>query len=247
MLDFPNSPNEGDTHTDGNQTWVFTNGAWVGAASIAGMVTEIVDADASAGWQVWGDALIQWGSGLFGTATNLPQPFANVSYGVSVLRTASNADVYAAVVGDRTETAFTARARKYSDSSASTGGYMWLAVGEAPDNLKKPKEVVGGVGTLRDEYHDPTGVASWRIVGNTLEMWGRYNLGGSTGTINLPKSVKSQNTASYNIQPENSNPRFFTINNKQVNRFDFFGWNDAGGASSSFFTWHVVGEWDGVS
>ena len=28
-LDFPNSPNEGDTHTENGQTWTFTNGAWV--------------------------------------------------------------------------------------------------------------------------------------------------------------------------------------------------------------------------
>jgi hypothetical protein len=28
-IDFPDSPTEGDTHTVGEKTWKYTNGAWV--------------------------------------------------------------------------------------------------------------------------------------------------------------------------------------------------------------------------
>lgn len=60
----------------------------------------------------------------------------------------------------------------------------WIAIGEAPQEDQLPEHVVGkGI----SEYHDPTGVASWRIVGETLEVWGELVSANGNSNVAFPK------------------------------------------------------------
>jgi hypothetical protein len=105
---------------------------------------EIVGADVGAGWQVWGDVLIQWGVGT--TESNGTGVFAfPVDFGgatiPNVLLTPSNGgdtDRWAHVA---TRSSANVTVKGYDDNGSREMTVMWFAIGEAPDNLKKPKTI----------------------------------------------------------------------------------------------------------
>ena len=63
MVDFPNNPADGDTHTENGSTWFWQANPGIWALG-EGNSIEIARSGFSAdgGWQVWGDVLIQWGT-----------------------------------------------------------------------------------------------------------------------------------------------------------------------------------------
>jgi len=110
---------------------------------------EIVEADASAGWQVWGDTLIQWGKGTIvntAIATVFPQPFQTGTVPGVIAVSGSNAAGgqanYTITVTEASisNTLFQTTARQ-GTSNALNVDFIWIAVGEAPDALKKAKSV----------------------------------------------------------------------------------------------------------
>ncbi len=210
---------------------------------------DIVEANATAGWQVWGDTLIQWGqstgSGSGVDNVTFVQPF-KVAPQISVGMISVVPENRAVGLVNVTETSFDA----YVVTAAGVFTAMvfqWVAIGEAPDNLKKPKTVQTIGGTELQEYHDPAGVASWRIVGNTLECWGLHP-GNSSGdvTVFYPKSfARPPNLTGVAVT---SDPSIVNVSRNggnttqgvfRVMRIDTqANWNSA-------VEWHAIGEWDG--
>ncbi len=104
------------------------------------------------------------------------------------------------------------------------------------------------------DFHDPAGLASWRIVGTTLECWGLTTPAGGAGSIAYPMgfaqlpvvtfgarresdtnaSVVALMAISSSITASGFNYRSTIVGNNQQ-PYDFPVW------------WHAIGEWDGVS
>lgn len=114
--------------------------------------TDIVVANAAAGWQIWGDTLLQWGSATTPTTPNIGrqfvaflQPFKGApAVTVTAHSAASNEAVVAEVeAGSLVETGFAVTTEKLSGGAPARGPatVTWIAVGEAPDAVKKPKSV----------------------------------------------------------------------------------------------------------
>jgi len=266
MVDFPNTPTEGDIWTEEGQTWVYRDGAWAVSANALDLTpVEIVEADAEAGWQVWGDVLIQWG-----LASNLVNGVQNVLFPKNF--TGPQAPVVTATVGQISPdlpatqqyvaqvsvvnlNGFTLYQR-VQDESTGTGIVSnvptnWVAIGEAPDDLKKPKTVQAVGGTELQEYHDPTNAKSWRIVGNTLECWGAGSSDGGTGFLQVtyPKTFVG-NPITSAICGGGSNGHFVHIENGTESEngatFRVRRASDDANASQGV-RWRAIGEWDGVS
>lgn len=261
-LDFPNTPNEGDTHTEKGQTWAFINGAWV--ISGDGNGVDIVGADVSAGWQVWGDVLIQWGtapgSALPGGRLILtyPQPFKDGTLPTITGTAASGSSSVTVTVN--TGTTFdhlgcALDARFGNNNSLVSVDLRWIAIGEAPDALKKPKRVTASVGSGNIlEFHDPTGVASWRIVGKTLECWGTIS-GGTQRTVTFPKSFARPPILTWGAESPTYTETatvsgVHLANTLTATEFEGFvrftnpsNGGPAGGPDEA--SWHAIGEWDG--
>lgn len=250
MLDFPNTPTDGDVHTEDGKTWIYVDGAWAALGEGSLTPIDIVEADASAGWQVWGDVLIQWGYGATDGTGNagvpFPQAFKDTGYRFVAMA------LFQAGLGDDRGVQWQGSATTginvvgTVDGGFGVVGFNWIAVGEAPDHLKQPKTVQTIGGTELQEFHDPTNVASWRIVGNTLECWGFVNTDPATGAaITFPKTFKQ------NPIPTVSPMRGTGIAHVQATLLNttgmiVFGWVGGVGAVVTAF-WHVKGEWDGVS
>lgn len=252
MLDFPNTPVEGDTHTEKGQTWTYVNGVWI-VGDETGRSIEIVESGLPSGqWQVWGDVLIQWGKIDTNDANNVtvafPQPFKDGTTPEVVVTSRSTNATTATITGDPTPTQFTF-ARFNNSGGGATANVNYVAIGEAPDDLKQPKSVISGVGDGYEEFHDPTGTASWRIIGSTLECWGRFDTTSSSATnVTFPKSfaVKPVLTLGTNhgaTQSRNANARSLntTAFSAEVRRS-----NDQTRQVAEV-SWHAIGEWDGVS
>ncbi len=220
------------------------------ALSDTGSAT-IVEADASAGWQVVGDVLVQWGRGNFNTDVIFPQPFkdgGNVS--IFITRTAGIPDSLVSV-GGTTETRFSPKMRNWqSGDTTGTGGIHWAAIGEAPDSLKKPKTVQTIGSDPVQEFFDPTRANSWRIIGNTLEQWGVYSMQSIGGdltleTVTLAKSYSAQGKFEVTVSPAG------TINSIQLatgrpeaaNKM-ILGYKRST-ETAGLVAWHTIGEWDG--
>ena len=60
-LNFPATPEEGDLYTAEGVTYVWRTNRWVKVSDEELDPVEIVEADMTAKWQVWGDTLVQWG------------------------------------------------------------------------------------------------------------------------------------------------------------------------------------------
>lgn len=79
---------------------------------------------------------------------------------------------------------------------------------------------------VKQEFHDPTGVASWRIVGNALECWGGASAG---GVITFPKTFARPPTV--------VTSGGVTVSDKTATSCTLSGAGD----------WHAIGQWDSVS
>lgn len=265
MLDFPNNPTEGDVHIENGQSWTYNNGAWVIGLG-KGASQEIVESGLpSAGWQVWGDVLIQWGRVATGGIGNVTIPLIQPFKAGTIPSATSNAlstGAQIVVINTQAHTANELYFRTVNTSNTGTGPYTisWMAIGEAPDDLKKAKVVTGAGGDnppapFFAEYHDPTGAASWRIIGTTLECWGELSpAGASNVTITFPKTfakppaVTEMNTrgptyAGVSVAYWDQTLRTTTqigLRSRSVTSTQ----NEVGG---SLIQWHAIGEWDGVS
>lgn len=198
---------------------------------------DIAEADIAEGWQIWGDVLIQWGIGNTAADGNLTvtfnQPFKTAPY-----VTASSTAELGAASGDvvnvtnHSPTVCIIRSRRVSNGGTVTTlvtQVRWVAVGEAPDALKKPKTVQTIGGTDLQEYYDPTGVASWRIVGNTLEVWGAI----SAGLVTFPKGFAAIPRVTVGGAADAARSGATTA---QVTL-----------AGTGSIDYHAIGEWDGVA
>ncbi len=106
----------------------------------------------------------------------------------------------------------------------------------------------GGGGSELQEFHDPTGVASWRIVGKTLECWGT-GIADANGwlTVTFPKTFATLPSVSESVQSDTA--QFVsTHSDLTVTSVRFRLRNYTDNSTPAFrFRWHAIGEWDGVS
>ena len=146
MVDFPNAPIEGDTHTEEGQTWTYIDGAWIVGLNLANLLEIVESGLPGENWQVWGDTLIQWGN-VNGSVTviTLPVPYANDQYtAVATAQSASGDGTgYFAQCHTYSTTEFTIRVKNQAGNTVSQTT-RWLTIGEAPDDLKKPKGIPYG-------------------------------------------------------------------------------------------------------
>lgn len=106
-----------------------------------------------------------------------------------------------------------------------------------------------------EEFHDPTGLASWRITGNTLECWGTAP--GSDGTdrvVTFPKTFARppRVTAMVDTVTSQADDVVFgcAAHSIAVTAFTLkVTFRSAGGSggSTTDAMWHAIGEWDGIS
>lgn len=205
MLDFPDNPTDGQTHIEAGQVW-----RWDGAAGVwfvggkSGAVTEITEGGIvspetqhNSYWFVIGDWLIQGGTDgtQSGTAAyaqvDFPVAFKSGTIpAVAHTVKAGTSPIYTVTTHTPTATYF--RWRSYNASGTATGSYYagWMAIGEAPDALKKPKEVIAGssnAGAIQIVDDSPQHV----VVGNTLIQWGTFGTDASgNGQIIYPFAYK---------------------------------------------------------
>ena len=189
-LNFPNNPATGDQYTAEGVTYQFFENRWIIDTATQNAPVEIVEADTSAGWQVWGDTLIQWGSvsGAGERTITFAQPFEglpSVTIGQAAGSTGniatSDQRIGMVLGGTITPTSFACWSA-IPAGSVSGSSITWFAVGEAPDALKKPKEIGvaygGSVSGVPEAPED--GVlygrkdADWEPVPTNAELDQRY-------------------------------------------------------------------------
>ncbi len=217
------------------------------ALSDTGSAT-IVEADALAGWQVMGDMLVQWGfvntSAAEAVTVDLPQPFKNASYGLSLTTRSSNLSNRTEHQTDRTASSFDVVSFGSNDAQYAAQ-VSWIAIGEAPDSLKKPKTVQTIGSDPIQEFHDPAGQSSWRIVGNTLECWGVASTGADNPLqVNFGKTF-ARPPAVVGTALSSSN-RNVAVSNATETGCEFYRFvSHLNDASTIGVRWHAIGEWDG--
>lgn len=143
-------------------------------------------------------------------------------------------------------------------------GTVWMAQAPAVIPWATPAEAIAGTrgdvaispltlaATIR-EFHDPARVGSWRIIGKTLECWGRIG-GSSVRTVTYPKTFARNPTV--------SNGHMTTTDQGATTAFShqYYSQSATGftarvqfittgsiGDSGAALDWHAIGEWDGVS
>ena len=190
MVTFPASPVDGQVHSEENQVWTYREppGAW-SVGNNTGLVTEIVESNLTSvqNWQVWGDMLIIAGSvstGSSGIAVVFDQAFETVPRVVCQYAGNTANNPMTANADGVSVTGFNARGWSLANNNNASVICNWIAFGEAPDALKKAKQVEGGRAV--NEFHDPAQQGSWRINGNTLECWGIAS--GNDTRVNFPKT-----------------------------------------------------------
>lgn len=321
----------------------------VGIIEGGGAPVEIVESGLPGeGWQVWGDVLIQWGAGSSDANAQLVVTYP-VAFPASPVITATcgggaNGHFVQIQNGTETPSGCTLETRRY-DNADGAQGVRWIAIGEAPEALKKPKTVGGAGGDggfvqdtgdtmtgqliidsptygehlrlIRDafdevaltisnqqrldigfkratastypfqfpstfahtldetyldanpntvlnvslgdarygklqEFHDPTGAASWKIVGDTLECWG-IGLTDVNGKIavSLPKTFARVPTITLQARDQSVWLNAQLQDGSTVNSIDGIVGNLSTSppsvASNVGFEWRAIGEWDGVS
>lgn len=164
-VDFPNAPTDGQLHTEEDTTWRWdaTTGCWL--IGSVGPAVEIVGGDVGAGWTVWGDALIQWGqattNGSGQVSVVLPEAYtAAGDYKV----VSSGSDVATASINVGTTTQTASGFDIFAVNSADVGvaePVDWIAIGEAPDALKKAKMVGGGSAGTPDAQRALTNIGEF--------------------------------------------------------------------------------------
>lgn len=127
MLDFPNSPSEGDVHTEKGQSWQFRNGAWVVTGGIN--VSEFHDPTGVASWRIIGATLECWGREQTNTTNSrtvtFPKTFARMP---EVHGQVDSAGGRWCNVSQITTTGVILRAQ--GGSAHTNENIMWRAIGE---------------------------------------------------------------------------------------------------------------------
>ena len=227
---------------------------------VTGQETVIVEDDAATGYQVVGDILIQWGTALMADlpggrlVLTYPQPFKDgtlptITGTAAAGSSAVTVTVHTGTTFDHLGCALDAR---FGNTNALVSvDLRWIAIGEAPDALKKPKSVITGGGIA--EYHDPTGAGSWRIIGTTLECWGEETVSqiGDGAITTFPKTFARPPTvvATPKAKPGGQAVRTLTIQEASTTQFEHWTTDSNGNTGDPLdrVTWHAIGEWDGVS
>lgn len=238
------------------------------ASNGEGQTVTIVDDSTATGYQIVGDVLMQWGTT---TPTNgrasvtFPIAFESmpvVTASAKIAGTTQNDNNITASAEDVTTTGFNTIHRYHNqngDTSSSSQQASWIAVGEAPDALKKPKDVLagtgGGDGSNTFEYHDPSNTSSWRLVGNTLECWGygttdpngdmTVTFGKTFARAPVVQAMAAGNVASNVIRSTMWHTPSTTggvIEGRQIS-----GTNGPVVFDGMSISWYAIGEWDGVS
>lgn len=219
-----------------------------------GVPVEIIEGNVAAGWQVQGDMLVQWGyveteASGYGSVT-YSQPYApGIQPSVQLTALLFNFGLgLEAHVSDSQPDSFD----WYSGVSGvrESVGAFFIAVGEAPASLKKPKIVQTAGGTDISEFHDPAGLASWRIIGSTLECWGRSSMSGNATTITYPRTFARR--ANVQVSVDNDAPaQLWQVqvvqytSGTEVNQVDVVGrrvsGTDAAEGANVPFYWHAIG------
>lgn len=98
----------------------------------------------------------------------------------------------------------------------------------------------------RDSFYDPTGEASWSIVGDRLECWGSYaGPDANPKTITLPKTFAFDPTIT--TQVRSTFKHYSTVRSRSTTDFEVNRYNNSGDDVETNFMWYAIGEWDGVS
>lgn len=125
-------------------------------------------------------------------------------------------------------------------------GIIWVYTGG--------RWIIRAEAVLDSEFHDPANVASWRIIGNTLECWGQgANVGDPYTTVTLPKTYASAGyVISLAITGSDSLARAFNPmvreTGKTASAFIFEQRRSTTESGTNRpFNWHTIGQWDGIS
>lgn len=256
MVDFPTNPISGQIYAAEGSVFQYTipddpetQAPYWRTLSSGDLIT-IMESENL--WFVTGDKMVQMGGTKGSTSGGVTIPF-HVGFDPTQTVTVTASRIAAPALGEFdvdvsgvSDTDFTA-ATKNSNAFVE-GSFYWQAIGTAPDELKKPKQIGNPGGVYFEEYHDPAGVASWRIMGETLECWGYIN-GDPSGvvTVNFPKTfggpVRGGCTPfGQNVNFVGSLTADFSTTDVVINSV-----NESGAPAARGAYWHAIGQWDGVS
>ena len=256
MVDFPGSPVDGQQHVENGQVWTYREppGAWsVGGGT--GLVTELMDGiGGGQAWCVVGDWLFQWGSEGAVTAgprtVNMPQAYKDTSYRVictpTDTGTPANTVAYVGWVNQRiSSTQFSISPRTINASGPNANNslnMMWLAMGEAPDSLKKPKEVLGGAGNTTSVKIVDEG-SGYQIVGGKLIQWGNDVSPLAGGAHVFPIAFKQGGDVTVTAASLTTGTvRSIQITSFTETQFQTWGFNASGANEATGFTWIAIGD-----
>ncbi len=124
------------------------------------------------------------------------------------------------------------------------GMFIWYV--DADSSQWVPADSAGTIASI-SEFHDPAGLASWRIVGSTLECWGAYNTGTSGVGVGFPKTFANNfPRVTLAVLVAGSEP---LATYQYLSSVGFYGqgWSLTGTPLSANVSYHAIGEWDGVS
>lgn len=203
-----------------------------------------------------GSQLIQWGvapASNNNVDVTFPVEFGSVPVvlgSIEQVTGATNSASSNPVEGSITTTGFTSRG--LAGTSTLNKPRHWMAIGDAPVDMRMPTEITVMGQSVR-EFHDPTGVASWRIIGRTLECWGRA-VTDSNGDVlvTFPKTFGSQPRCSVTASQTNTTTRLASAGWQSINsqEIDIRARQSQSGVVSpavGSVDWYVIGEWDGIS
>jgi hypothetical protein len=104
--------------------------------------------------------------------------------------------------------------------------------------------------TSVSEFHDPTGIASWRILATTLEIWGTTT-GGANGdiTVVFPKQFLIPPTVVVGglLSTNTATGRGAHVKSVTASQFSAWRGNYNNVENNEPVMYHVIGQWDGVS
>lgn len=206
------------------------------------------------GWQVVGDKLIQWGSDTTSAGGTLrftfDQAFGSTPRVTATPRfTGSISNAASINTYDPTTTQVSVQTTLVTNGGAVSNiaaVFDWIAVGEAPAALKKPKIVQTAGGTDITEFHDPTGAASYRIIGSTLECWGHVEVPTDAEvTVVFPRAFAREpatTTGSASTATSGAPRTIIPINTTATQTGFENRSSDAGNQSASNGYWHAIGQ-----
>lgn len=275
-MNFPNSPTIGDLHVDGGHTWEWIGDRWsiVGDALLTTGLEYMESSYVGNGnvpsdqYAVIGDMLWQWGireANAYAYTVTWAIPYdagvvPTVQANTVGLTGGGQQGVVSVVTPTETQVLLYTL---YRDGSANMNPIVsntpvsFLVVGPAPASMVKPKEFLvlygsGEGGAVIQEFHDPAGLASWRIMGETLECWGTYTVASSETEVTLPKTYANTLWTPTFGYEEGGNTRAYSVGESlphTVNQMWIKARRSASDSEGDAIPvhWHTRGKWDGIS